>query len=86
MILEAYSALLGDDLEAKLRDFLARKSYIAHQISQHAENNHLFRQASTLLIYLAAATMPNLTKDKWPFIPDDLILIYTDLGLNFEGY
>lgn len=86
LILEAYSDLLGDNLEAKMRDIIERKPYVVAQISEHAENSHLFRQASTLLIYMAASTKPHITKGRWPFTPDDLTLIYSDLGINFDAY
>ena len=86
LILEAYTEATGKDLETKMRDLVARKPYIAHLISERADHSHLFRQASTLLIYLSASTKPNATKAKWPFTPEDLTLIYGDLGLNFDAY
>ncbi|MGV8921679.1 MAG: GTP pyrophosphokinase [Pseudomonas sp.] len=86
LILEAYSELLSDNLETQMRDFIERKPYIVAKISQHAESSHLFRQASTLLVYMAANAKPHTTKDRWPFTPDDLTLIYSDLGINFDGY
>lgn len=69
-----------------MRDFIERKPYILTQIALHAESSHLFRQASTLLVYMAASVKPHTTKDRWPFTTDDLTLIYSDLGINFEAY
>ena len=86
LILGAYSDLLGDNLETRMRDFIERKPYIVAQIALHAESSHLFRQASTLLVYMAASTKPHTTKDRWPFTTDDLTLIYSDLGINFDAY
>ncbi len=35
---------------------------------------------------MAASAKPHTTKDRWPFTNEDLTLIYSDLGINFDAY
>lgn len=86
LILEAYSDLLGEGLEDRVHKLIKRKSYIGERIRAHAQTSHLFRQAATLVVYLAVTCGPNVAKDKWPFTQEDLSLIYGDLGVNIDGY
>ncbi|MNK98383.1 hypothetical protein D3C87_1187450 [compost metagenome] len=86
LILEAYSDLLGEGLEDRVRSLIKSKSYITDKIREHAQTSHLFRQAATLVVYLAVISGPNAAKDKWPFTQEDLSLIYGDLGVNIDGY
>ncbi|MBT1258932.1 hypothetical protein KHP07_01060 [Pseudomonas sp. VS40] len=86
LILEAYSNHLEGDLEGRIREFIGRKQYVGRALAEHAERHHFFRQASALLVYMEASARPNNTKDKWPLLPDELNLVYGDLGLNFDNY
>ncbi len=40
----------------------------------------LFRQPSILLVYVMVASQPASAKRLWPFTPEELRPIYTDLG------
>lgn len=86
LILESCQEFLSLDLEDKLRDFLAEKSYIGERVLQHSQYSHVFRQASVILVYFAVWHRPSVTKEKWPLIPDDLNTVFVDLGRNFDQY
>ena len=86
LLLDAFSTKLGEGFEQRVRSFLASKPYVKARIAERAANQHLFRQPVILFAYTMAGLAPSETKKLWPLTPDELRPIYTDLGLNFDGY
>ena len=85
LILEAYEDVLGVDPLGRIRAFLAERPYIGERIANRAPASLLYRQPSILLIYNMAHEVPSIAKDKWPFLPEELRPVFTDLGVSFNA-
>ena len=86
VLLEAYEEALGTDVIARVDELLKEKSFIGSKIQGRIPDGLLFRQPSILLAYLMAAEQPTKAKCLWPFTPEELRPIYTDLGKSFDSY
>lgn len=86
LILDAFADKLGDGFAQRIEAFIASKPFISGQVATRASDQHLFRQAAILFVYFLAGTAPSDTKERWPLTPNELRTIYSDLGLNIDGY
>ncbi|WP_264046463.1 GTP pyrophosphokinase [Methylobacterium flocculans] len=86
LILEAYDDNIGTNASERVKALLIAKPYICKKIQARAANGLLYRQPSILIVYLMVAELPSKAKTEWPFVPDELRPIYTDLGISFDGY
>lgn len=86
IIVDGFSDKLGKDFPQRLQAFVDSKPFIADQIAARATGQHLFRQAAMLLVYYMANTFPSETKNRWPLTLNELRVVYSDLGLNLDGY
>lgn len=82
-LIDAYYEHLTTCTEQNLREFLSKKSFIIDNIRSRRETNELFCQPAILLIYYLAKTQPYVTRANWPFTPEELVPIGTDLGIPF---
>lgn len=86
LILDTFSDKLGIGFTQQIEIFIASKPFILGQITARAPNKHLFRQAVILFVYFLVGTAPSDTKERWPLTQNELRIIYSDLGLSFDGY
>lgn len=86
-IVDSFSDKLGDGFAQLLRSFLETgKPYVIEKVKTRAQSQHLFRQPAILLVYFLASSSPAITKERWPLIPDDLRIVFGDIGLSYDGY
>lgn len=85
LILDAFDDVLEPDLSNQIAAFLSRNTFVANIVSQRAADKLLFRQPAILLVYFRADGWASDTKDRWPLTPDELRLIYNDLGRSFDA-
>lgn len=83
-LIDAYCEQLVTCTEQNLREFLSNRSFIIDEIRKRRETNQLFCQPAILLIYYLAKTQPYITRANWPFTPEELTPIGTDLGISFS--
>ncbi len=86
-LLDAYSSVMPINLLDILNDFYinGERQYIIKKIKERRLEQVLYRQSAILLVYYLAANNKHKTKALWPFIPEELHLIYSDLGISFSN-
>lgn len=83
-LIDAYYEQLATCTEQNLKEFLSNKPFIIAEIQKRRKTSQLFCQPAILLIYYLAKTQPHFTRANWPFTPEELTPIGTDLGISFS--
>ncbi len=75
----------GKDAVVEITEFISAKPYIPAAIERHARSKLLFRQPSILAFYHNVASRPNDVAAAWPLTREELVPIYTDLGISLDS-
>jgi putative GTP pyrophosphokinase len=77
---DAFAPLAGVDAISAVRQFMSDHAFVAERVKERARSKLLFRQPSILMVYMIAFSKPTEAATVWPFTPNELKPIYTDLG------
>ena len=85
IVIDAFAESMPGDSLTAIPAFLQVTSFIFERVKERRTDKHFFRQPSSLFAYYLASTIPSQTKNLWPLDTDDLALVFSDLGMNFES-
>ncbi len=85
-MIDSYSNFIDENFAANIDAFLKSKDFIFERIKLHSVEKHLFRQPSILFVYMLVNKSPSKAKGLWEYLPEELRIVYTDMGMNFDKF
>jgi putative GTP pyrophosphokinase len=80
IILDVYSEIIPDQNE--IINFVDQKNYILERIIEKAPQKQIYRQPVIVILYYLVFKRPNMALKLWPFTQDEILPIYSDLGIS----
>jgi len=84
LVVDAFIEFLPHDVIPKIKAFLAERPHIFERVKEKSNRLYFFSQASVLLTYYMAYTMPAQLREHWPIEWQILAWVFSDLGVRFE--
>ena len=84
LLYESYrDAIIEHEITSEIIiDFLKNRSFLIDYIKNREYLSHLYNQPIICLVYYLIYIVSETTKERWFFTPDELITLFSDLGIS----
>lgn len=88
MVIDAFTDILLQETDNKIfseiiEEYFENKKFIFEKIKERRKTEHFFKQPTVLLAYYLTDKIPSQTRKNWPLLPNNLEIIFSDLGKRY---